>query len=65
MAATVSEVYDFAHGSSTSSAQSLPVNFENTWIAMILAPRATPENSEPRPAAMPETWVPCGHEPGA
>jgi hypothetical protein len=40
----VSEVYDFAHGSSTSSSQSLPVKRENTCIAMIPAPRATPEN---------------------
>src|SRR5262245_49314586 len=41
--------------------QSEPENSEKIWIAMIWAPRATPENVAALPAAMPATWVPCQH----
>ena len=39
------------------SMQSSP-HCENTWMAMMRASRATPENSVPRPAAIPATAVP-------
>src|SRR5688500_8382375 len=57
-----SEVHDRAHGGEPP--QSLDwVNDAKTWMAMICAPRATPENvcpaAGPLPAAMPATCVPC------
>src|SRR5262249_58170288 len=60
--AMTSEMYARAHGAEPP--QSLArMNWEKTWIAMICAPFATPENVNPAPpplpAAMPATCVPC------
>src|SRR5438105_4613711 len=50
-------------GAGSGLQSALWVNFENAWIAMMWAPRATPSKPGPPvkflPAAIPATCVPC------
>ena len=55
---TMSELNASAQGAGSPPQLFWPLTRENTWMAMMLASRATPEKLAPLPAAIPATCVP-------